>query len=92
MTANEAYEILSKTNPGMRVRTRLDFGPFFGFCLAPFDVKDDEQYDIGTCLDAVDKKTGRVFIHNILDDLDAYEKSIEVKVTTLFDVPISSLK
>lgn len=91
MTANDAYKILSKENPCMKVRTCLDFGTFYGFCLAPLDIKDDEPYDIGTCLDTVDKKTGHIFIFNILDDIDKYELAVEVNVDTIFDIPVSKI-
>lgn len=85
MTANEAYKILSKKHPMMKVRSCLDFGSFFAFCLAPLNVKDTDEYMTGTCMEAVDKKTGRVFIYDITSDLDAYEQAKEVKVTTIFD-------
>ena len=88
MTAEEAYKILSKEYPAMKVRTCLDFGSFFAFCLAPINVEDTDEYMTGTCMDAVDKKTGRTFIYDITTDLDAYERAKEVKCKTIYDKPI----
>lgn len=88
MTANEAYNILSKKKPLMRVRSCLDFGNFFAFFLAPLSISDDESYMAGTCMDAIDKKTGRTFIYDITTDYDAYERATPVKVKTIYDKPI----
>lgn len=88
MTAEEAYKILSIEHPMMRIRSCLDFGSFFAFCLAPINVKDTDEYMIGTCMDAVDKKTGRTFIYDITTDYQAYEKAKEVKVKTIYNKSI----
>lgn len=88
MAVEEAYKILSKEYPTMRVRSCLDFGSFFAFCLAPINVKDTDDYMTGTCLDAVDKKTGRTFIYDITSNFDAYERAKEIKVKTIYDKPI----
>lgn len=85
MTGEEAYKILSKEYPLMKVRSCLDFGTFFVFCLAPLDVKETDEYMTGTCMEAVDKKTGKVFIYDITSDFDAYERAKEIKVKTIFD-------
>ena len=89
MTGGDAYKILSKEYPLMRVRTCLDFGSFFAFCLAPLYVSNSDNYEVGTCLEAVDKKTGKVFIYDILSDVDAYENAKEVIVKTIFDTTIT---
>lgn len=39
-------------------------------------------------MDAVDKKTGRIFIYDITEDYDAYKKAKVVKVETIFDKKI----
>jgi hypothetical protein len=85
MTANDAYEILTRNNALVRVRCCLDFDSFFAFCLAPIYVRDDDEYLSGTILQAVDKKSGKVFDYDITSDIDAYEKAIETKVNTFFD-------
>lgn len=91
MTATEAYKILSKEHPLMRVRSCLDFGAFYGFFLAPMNVEDDEDYAVGTCMEAVDKKTGNMFIYDITSDLDAYDRAKVVEVQTIFDRKVKNL-
>lgn len=88
MTGEEAYKILSKEYPMMKVRSCLDFESFFAFCLAPLNIKDSDEYMTGTCMEAVDKKTGKVFIYDFTSDFDAYERAKEIKVKTIFDTPI----
>lgn len=84
ITAEQAYKILSKDMPASIVKTCLDFGSFFAFSLAPITVGSGTYYT-GTTMDAVDKKTGRVFEYDILSDIDAYEKAEEVSVETVFN-------
>lgn len=85
MTGKEAYKILSKDFPAMKVRSCLDFGSFFAFCLAPLYVSDDEDYMTGTCLDAVDKSNGRVFVYDITSNAEAYLNVKEVDIKTIYD-------
>lgn len=85
--ANQAYNILSVNHPASIVKTCLDFGSFFAFSLAPFYI-GSETYYTGTTLDAVDKKTGKIFEYDILSDLDAYEKAKEIDVKTMYDQKI----
>lgn len=91
MTATEAYSILCKKYSLMRVRACLDFGGFFAFCLAPLYVKDNDAYDVGTCMEAVDKKTGRIFIYDITSDVDAYHKAKPMDVNTIFDMKLKDI-
>lgn len=91
MTAEEAFKILSKEYPLLKVRSCLDFGTFFAFCLAPLEVKDTDRYCTGTCRESVDKRTGKVFIYDITSNIDAYEQAKEVNVKTIFDKSIRDL-
>lgn len=92
MTVAEAYRIISIENPVMKVRACLDFGTFFAFNLAPLDVDNDEDYESGTCLLAVDKNSKQTFIYDITEDVDAYYNAKKVEVGTIFDVKISDIK
>ena len=88
MTANKAYRILAERDPLSKVRWCLDYGGFFVFCLAPIYIDDNKQYYCGTVMDAVDKKTGRVFQYDILSEPLAYERATEVKVDTIYNAKI----
>lgn len=85
--AKQAYDILSRERPASIVKTCLDFGSFFAFSLAPFYI-GSEIYYTGTTLDAVDKKTGKIFEYDILSDLDAYEDAKEIDLKTVYDQKI----
>lgn len=91
MTATDAYNILCKEHHLMKIRTCLDFGGFFAFFLAPLYVEDSEDYMTGTCMEAVDKKTGRTFVYDILTDIDAYHEAKPVNVNTIFNTRIIEL-
>lgn len=91
MTGQEAFDIIRKQKPLVKVRGCLDYGTFYVFCLAPIYVNDDEEYSTGTVMDAVDKKTGRVFMYDISSDIDAYERAKTVNVSDVLDTPISEV-
>lgn len=91
MRPQEAYEIIKKQYPLHRLRGCLDFGRFYAFCIAPIYVDDDEDYLDGTTLDAVDKRTGRLFDYDITSDIAAYERATKVNVKTLFDTKLSEM-
>lgn len=91
MTGQEAFEIIRKRKPLVKVRGCLDYGTFYAFCLAPIYVNDNEEYFTGTVMDAVDKKTGRVFMYDISSDIDAYERAKNVDISDVFDTPISEV-
>lgn len=75
----------------MKVRSCLDFGPFYGFFLAPMNVNINEKYDVGTCMEAVDKRTGSIYIYDITSDLDAYDRAKVVEVQTIFDQKVKNI-
>jgi len=83
MTAKEAYKIIINKNPTMYTRSCLDFGSFFAFCLAPIYIPEDEDYLAGTVLDAVEKRTGRVFEHDFMSDMSLFDRAKSIDVKTL---------
>lgn len=94
MTANEAFELLVKTNYKtklMRCRSCLDFGTFYLFCVAPMDVVDSDDYLTGTIFECVDKRTGRMFEYDITSDIDAYDSAKKISVSTFWDTPLSKV-
>lgn len=88
MTPQEAYNILSKDYPMSRVNACLDYGNFYVFSLTPVDIPTGETYYTGTVMDAVDKKTKKVFKYDLTSDIDAYEKATNVSVTDVFSQKI----
>lgn len=91
MSGQEAYEILRKSYPFSQVRGCLDYGSFFVFFLAPINIPNGEGYFIGTIMDAVDKKTGRVFKYDLMEDIDAYERAKNVSILDIYDTPIKEV-
>lgn len=88
MTGQEAYSILSKDYPAHKVLGCLDFGDFFVFSLCPLDKVSNETYYTGTVMDAVDKKTGKVFKYDLTDDIEAYQNAEEVDIKDVFSQKI----
>lgn len=88
MTPQKAYNILSKDYPMSRVIACLDYGYFYVFSLIPADIPSGETYYTGTVMDAVDKKTGKVFKYDLTSDIDAYENAKNVSVMDVFSQKI----
>lgn len=89
MTAKDAYTILSKKLPLMKIRSCLDFGTFYAFSLAPIYVEDADNYVTGTVMQAIDKETGELFDYDITSDYEAYIQSKEIGIDTIYDTPIA---
>lgn len=88
LNAKEAYEIVRKEYPDSILSSCLDFGKFYVFFVRPF-YTSNETYYTGTVFDAVSKSDGNLFKYDITSDIDAYERSIEVKINTVYDLKIN---
>lgn len=85
LNSREAYKKIRKRRPFSRVHSCLEFDNFFAFSIAPFYISDKEQYLTGPFFTAVDKRTGKIYPYNILDNPEAYEKAKSIKIDTIFD-------
>lgn len=84
ITPEQAYKNVKKVYPVSKLIRCLDFGSFYLFVLGP--IGDSEPALIGHIFNSVDKRTGKVFLYDVLSDLDAYERSKIIPVKTEMDM------
>ena len=74
MTAKEAYAIIRRENSDKVLMSCLEFKDFYGFCLVPKGMEENEQLG-GVGLDTVNKTTGEIGYFYPTQDLKAFREA-----------------
>lgn len=77
LAPEEAYALLKKAYPGKVAHEGkcCDFGKFYAFFMVDKSAEDSENLVTGIYADAVDKKTGKVFMYDVTSDVSALSKA-----------------
>lgn len=80
----EAYALLKKAYPGKVAHGGrcCDFGKFYAFFMVDKSAENSENLITGIFADAVDKKTGKVFIYDVTSNVPALNKAKGIQLGT----------
>lgn len=82
LTPQKAYSILKSKFPEKVVKGCVDFPAFYAFYMVKKEFAQEKLIST-QFVDAVDKKTGRVFDYDIFSDMSAYRNARNVDVRLL---------
>lgn len=92
MTAEKAFDIVKKNHPTERLNTCLDFGKFYTFSFIPINVSNPFDYFTGSIVEAVDKRSGRVYFYDLTSNYNAYERAKKVDIADVFNYNIKNIQ
>lgn len=79
LTPKKAYAILKTHFPEKVVKGCVEFSTFYGFYMVAQELENEELIT-GRFVDAVDKKSGRIFSYDIFGDMNAYRNARNINV------------
>lgn len=83
MTPEDGYKIIKKKYPLGKLAQCLDFGDFYVYIFSP--IMSEDPVISGYIFDAVEKRSGKPFLYNLTDDVEAYYNSTEIKIEDVMD-------
>lgn len=83
ISLKNAIRIIKREYPEYRISSCLDYDNFYLFIVAP--LLFTEPIVNGHVFDAVDKKTGKLFQYDILDNPDAFLNAKEIEVNDVLN-------
>lgn len=82
LTPQKAYSILKSKFPEKVVKGCVEFPAFYGFYMVEREFAQEKLIST-QFVDAVDKKTGKVFEYDIFSDMSAYRLARNIDVRLL---------
>lgn len=83
ITPNQGAKIIAKIYPRAIIKGCLEYPGFYLYMIG--SVVDNGPSATGHVFDAVDKKTGKHFLYDILDNPEGFRKAKKINIKTVLD-------